>query len=788
MHRLSGIKFTFFTLDDIASVLGGGFSVSDNPAIFSVVVGSSALDLLLICFVRWRWYRRRKGKRRRRVAAKQEEREPGFKLRQAGERKRRMDSMLQMQIQMANAASGSAPMDPEQAKLQRAVAQMAMASMASQRQATMSHEERSKASLVVQAGIRRWKARAAARVKEKRARELEQRLAAQERSASLTCFGPLPGQTELGGGSAERWEAARARWKDDGLGAGEGAGEVDLEANALCEWRPLSSGSAGSSGFGSSSGGGASLMRRRGFEHASPPFVRGVRHGTLAELGPHSGETALAAVETTNVASWLCPGRVRASGSVPSHVSRTQLTHTHLATDTTCSTKSNLGSLPPSMDSSRGDPGSTPPRSTPPHSNLGSSPPRSAGGSDADSAAHAALPQPKLLTYGSSPPPSPPSILLPAPPRSSSSSSSTTSASCSRLLRPTRASEARATESRTAEAQERHTSIRASRLAAQSAASVLAFQRARASECAEDLLRSVQQQQQPAQQQQPVQQQQPAQRQQPASTTSQQQANGRPEETDRALALLDGALGPLGTSLAAVDDAISGTSNRAAAASAAGAAGAAERVSDELDDVPVTPLQSDLMAGEEEELAEATRETVSSAYTSSSGESGASSGSGGGSRASGAGGKARWNTTSFDHLREVQQPSKSSSQLLQHGIQAASGPRKEEEEEGMSQLAVLQRLVQQQKDTRAPALAKARAEVEEKMVQEAVKAAEERISERRRESKEAGLPSPRSIAMAKTWKKVGEKAAGGSTKRAKEPLAAPPTAIVCTPHKRSADS
>ena len=96
----------------------------------------------------------------------------------------------------------------------------------------------------------------------------------------------------------------------------------------------------------------------------------------------------------------------------------------------------------------------------------------------------------------------------------------------------------------------------------------------------------------------------------------------------------------------------------------------------------------------------------------------------------------------------------------------------------MSQLAVLQRLVQQQKDTRAPALAKARAEVEEKMVQEAVKAAEERISERRRESKEAGLPSPRSIATAKTWKKVGEKAAGGSTKRAKEPLAAPPIDVV----------
>ena len=53
-----------------------------------------------------------------------------------GERKRRMDSMLQMQMQMANAASGGegSGMDPEQAKLQAAVARMAMLSMASQRQ------------------------------------------------------------------------------------------------------------------------------------------------------------------------------------------------------------------------------------------------------------------------------------------------------------------------------------------------------------------------------------------------------------------------------------------------------------------------------------------------------------------------------------------------------------------------------------------------------------------------------------------------------------------------------
>ena len=47
-----------------------------------MLVTSTALDMLLVCFTRWRWYRRRKGKRRRRVAAKQEEREPGFKLRQ----------------------------------------------------------------------------------------------------------------------------------------------------------------------------------------------------------------------------------------------------------------------------------------------------------------------------------------------------------------------------------------------------------------------------------------------------------------------------------------------------------------------------------------------------------------------------------------------------------------------------------------------------------------------------------------------------------------------------------
>ena len=80
----------------------------------------------------------------------------------------------------------------------------------------MSYEERSKASLVVQAGIRRWKARAAARVEEKRALELEQRLAAQERSASMLCFGPLPGADAHRCESGTRWSEAKRRFEQNG--------------------------------------------------------------------------------------------------------------------------------------------------------------------------------------------------------------------------------------------------------------------------------------------------------------------------------------------------------------------------------------------------------------------------------------------------------------------------------------------------------------------------------------------------------------------------------------------
>jgi hypothetical protein len=82
LEELSNIKFEWFTLDDLASVLSE-FPFLDNPMIFMMVLGSTALDLFFIFFTRWRRHRRQKTQGRRRVAKVQEEREPGFRKKQA---------------------------------------------------------------------------------------------------------------------------------------------------------------------------------------------------------------------------------------------------------------------------------------------------------------------------------------------------------------------------------------------------------------------------------------------------------------------------------------------------------------------------------------------------------------------------------------------------------------------------------------------------------------------------------------------------------------------------------
>ena len=77
LAELTSIEFTVFTLDDLSDVLTK-FDIAGNPVIFSLVLGSIALDFIMIILARYRWYRRQVNIRRKRIVKRQQRRQPAW--------------------------------------------------------------------------------------------------------------------------------------------------------------------------------------------------------------------------------------------------------------------------------------------------------------------------------------------------------------------------------------------------------------------------------------------------------------------------------------------------------------------------------------------------------------------------------------------------------------------------------------------------------------------------------------------------------------------------------------
>ena len=58
LAELTSIKFTFFTMDDFANILGGGLDIAGNPEISITLLTVAALDILMIAYSKFRAHRR----------------------------------------------------------------------------------------------------------------------------------------------------------------------------------------------------------------------------------------------------------------------------------------------------------------------------------------------------------------------------------------------------------------------------------------------------------------------------------------------------------------------------------------------------------------------------------------------------------------------------------------------------------------------------------------------------------------------------------------------------------
>jgi hypothetical protein len=685
IDELRGIKFNFFTLDELAGALSS-FSVADNPAIFTVITLSTAIDVAFIFFTHWRWRRRRLAGSRRRAVGKKAKRDEAelaaifsafdadgsgkidademvealaragkpmerdevekivktvdknndgeidldefkaiFKLSpemlparlqelveagdvlgaaQAGYQPKNWKESLRLKVHAHLAAQkelaeaglqnpDAEKMDAAQKAMAMAIGRMQTMARRTQTLAQMSYEERTRASQAVQKGVRRWKARAQAQLE---AKELARQRAVRGSSwvPSQAVFGPLPGLTDKSTTSGlmygarpvdPRWEVARKRFREEKWDQQNpitalvaAAPKPAAAATALPPSTPPRSPSHIRLGVS------PSLSRIASRVAPEPPPTQPEPLSTPPRRQPSleycggsrasscSGESPLAAVETTTTCQ-LIPSPARSSSR------RRQGPRASPSTD------------PSSHGSASG-------------SNLiarfsESSPSRP---SKASTGAVAFIQR--------SPPPSPPSGPPPA---------HDLAATPSRLLRPTQASRARASEGH-----ERQASLRAT-------AALVAHQRALARQAAQMAAR--------------VQAAQPSHRPPSAASSAAHSATGntRSQRSSRshagsarpvgAEALLNSALGQHGLSLARVDRILSGRGEEDEAAELGDAEGSEGTIAEESEPSIVVAqpmgwrqsLPQPAIVGRggasrraPAELIEKTRDTVSSVTTQES--------------------------------------------------------------------------------------------------------------------------------------------------------------------------
>ena len=190
-------------------------------------------------------------------------------------------------VQREAARVGMEPSSQQMTAAQRAAAlsigRMQALARRTQRNAQTSYEERTRASQVVQKGMRRWKARAQAQLEAKEL-ERERALRGPNWQASHGLFGPLPLGTNGKSTSSivygaqepdERWASARTRWREMRMDQAMWKAETDL--------RPAA-------GRSTAANGGLSTPPRRS---AALDDARG------GPVGTGSGESPLTAAEIT---------------------------------------------------------------------------------------------------------------------------------------------------------------------------------------------------------------------------------------------------------------------------------------------------------------------------------------------------------------------------------------------------------------------------------------------------------------------------------------------------------